>query len=228
MNLRLCVLGFLATVVLAASPQPVVAQGNPHGPTPPQGRGPPANPHADPGANPHWVEPPADVLRGRRGGPARSLDFLFGALKVAPDDESAKTIEERIWAQWLASGSDTVTLLMNRAKTAVESSELDLAIRLLDAVTEIRPQYVEAWNRRATVFFLKKDYASAMVDLRKVLSLEPRHFGALAGLGMILQDIGDEKHALDVYRRAADVYPRLKGMDDKIKSLTEKVEGREI
>lgn len=224
MNLRLSVFAVLAALTLAAPPQPVAAQGNPHGPNPPQGR----NPHIDPRSNPHWVEPPADVLRGRRGGPTRSLDFLFGALKVAPDEESAKTIEDRIWAQWLASGSDTVNLLMNRAKTAVESNDLDLAIRLLDAVTEIRPQYVEAWNRRATVFFLKKDYTSALVDLRKVLALEPRHFGALAGLGMILQDMGDEKHALDVYRRAAEVYPRLKGMDEKIKSLTEKVEGREI
>ena len=78
------------------------------------------------------------------------------------------------------------------------------------------------------MFFLKRDYGSAMVDLRKVLSLEPRHFGALAGLGMILQEIGEDKQALAVYRRATDVYPRLKGMDEKIKSLTEKVHGRDI
>jgi tetratricopeptide (TPR) repeat protein len=222
MTQRLPVLALLAALALAAPLAPAAAQSNPHGPNP-HGR----NPHVAPRGNPHWVEPSPDALRGRRG-PARSLDFLFGALKVAPDDESAKTIEDRIWAQWLASGSDTVNLLMNRAKSAVESNELDLAIRLLDAVTEIRPQYVEAWNRRATVFFLKKDYSSALVDLRKVLSLEPRHFGALAGLGMILQDIGDEKQALAVYRRAVEVYPRLKGMDEKIKTLSEKVEGRDI
>lgn len=223
MTIRLPVLALLAVLAWAAPPQLVAAQSNPHGPNPPQGR----SPHTTPRANPHWVEPSPDALR-RRGGPTRSLDFLFGALKVAPDDESAKTIEDRIWAQWLASGSDTVNLLMNRAKSAVEGNDLDLAIRLLDAVTEIRPQYVEAWNRRATVFFLKKDYGSALVDLRKVLSLEPRHFGALAGLGMILQDIGDEKHALDAYRRAVEVHPRLKGMDEKIKGLTEKVDGRDI
>lgn len=237
MSLRLpaCVIAALAVL---AAPAVGLAQGSPPAPSPhgsgphgsnphgPNLRGdtPPANPHT----NPHWVEPSAELRRGFRAGPTRSLDFLFGALKVAPDDDSAKTIEDRIWAQWLASGSDTANLLMMRAKAAVESKDLDLAIRLLDAVIELRPKYVEARNRRATVFFLKKDYGSALVDLRKVLSLEPRHFGALAGLGMILQDIGDEKHALEAYRRAVEVYPRLKGMDERIKSLTEKVDGRDI
>jgi tetratricopeptide (TPR) repeat protein len=198
------------------------SQADPHRNVP-RGDAPGANPHA-PRGNPHWVEPSPDARR--RAGPNRSLDFLFGALKAAPDDDSAKSIEDRIWARWLASGSDTVTLLMSRAKAAVESNDLDLAVRLLDAVVELRPKYVEAWNRRATVFFLKKDYASALADMRKVLALEPRHFGALAGLGMIMQEIGDDRHALEAYRRAAELYPRLKGMDDKIKSLSEKVEGR--
>jgi len=157
---------------------------------------------------------------------AKGLDFLFGALKAAPDEDSAKAIEERIWARWMVSGSDTTDLLMGRAKQAIEGGDLDLAIRLLDAVTEIRPKYVEGWNRRATVFFLKKDYTSALVDLRKVLALEPRHFGALAGLGMIMEELGDSKDALAAFRRATDIYPRLKGMDEKIKTLSDKVEGR--
>jgi tetratricopeptide (TPR) repeat protein len=224
MTFRLAVLALVAALMGAGGPRPAAAQSPPDEPVPPHGQAPDVLPRD----NPHWVEPPPDALRGRRGGAVRSLDFLFGALKAAPDDESAKTIEDRIWAQWLVSGSDTVNLLMSRAKSAIDSNDLDLAIRLLDAVTEIRPQYAEAWNRRATVFFLKKDYPSALVDLRKTLSLEPRHFAALAGLGLILQDIGDEKHALEAFRRAAEIYPRLKGMDDKIKSLAEKVEGRDI
>jgi len=226
---RLAVLIALLAAVAAAlgvfaAPSPGLAQTNPHQPDP-HGNAPQLNPHGGLGGNPHWVEPTPEP-RGRRG-PTRSLDFLFGALKVAPDDDSAKTIENRIWAQWLASGSDTVNLLMNRAKAAVEANDLDLAVRLLDAVIELKPKYVEAWNRRATVFFLKKDYGSSLSDLRKVLALEPRHFGALTGLGMIMQDIGDDKHALEAYRRAVEVYPRLKGMDEKIKTLSEKVEGRD-
>ena len=175
-----------------------------------------------------WIEPPANPPKSQRGDRTHDIDFLFGALKAAPDETSAKSIEDRIWALWLASGSDTCNLLMSRVKTALDKQEYDLAIRLLDAIIEIRPQYVEAWNRRATVFYLKKDYASALADLRHVLAREPRHFGALAGLGMIFQDIGDDKHALEAFRRVLEVHPHLKGMEEKVKTLTEKVEGRSI
>jgi tetratricopeptide (TPR) repeat protein len=157
-----------------------------------------------------------------------NLDFLFGALQAAPDDTSAKAVEDRIWAFWTAAGNETTGLLMSRAKKAIDDSNYDLAVKLLDAIIEIKPDYTEAWNRRATVFFLKKDYANSLADLGKVLTREPRHFGALSGLGLIMQDIGDDKHALDAYRKALAVHPRLKGVGDKIKSLTEKVEGREI
>ena len=82
----------------------------------------------------------------------RNLDFLFGALKVAPDDVTAKAIEERIWALWTASQSDTANLLMTRVKTAIEAKDLDLAVKLLDAIVKVKPDYVEAWNRRATIY----------------------------------------------------------------------------
>jgi tetratricopeptide (TPR) repeat protein len=174
------------------------------------------------------VEPPANPPKLRPRDRVHNLDFLFGALKVAPDETSAKSIEDRIWALWLASGSDTCNLLMSRVKTAVDAEKYDLAIRLLDAIIELKPSYIEAWNRRATVFFLKKDYGSALADLRQVLAREPRHFGALAGLGAIMLDIGDEKNALDAYRRALAIDPHLKGVDEKVKTLTEKIEGRDI
>ena len=174
------------------------------------------------------VEPPANPPKPPRGDRVRNLEFLFGALKAAPDDASAKHIEDRIWALWLASGSDTCNLLMTRVKTAVDAENYDLAIRLLDAIIELKPKYVEAWNRRATVFFLKKDYGSAIADLRQVLTREPRHFGALSGLGAMLQDIGDDKDALTAYRRALAVHPRLNGITEKVKGLVEKVEGRDI
>jgi tetratricopeptide (TPR) repeat protein len=172
-----------------------------------------------------WVDPPSATPRARAG---HDIDFLFGALKAAPDETSAKAIEDRIWAHWLASGSDTVNLLMTRVKTAVDKEALDLAIQMLDAIIEIRPQYAEAWNRRATVFYLKKDYASALADLRQTLRREPRHFAALAGLGTIMQDIGDDKRALEAFRAALALHPRLKGMAERVHTLTVKVEGRRI
>jgi tetratricopeptide (TPR) repeat protein len=159
---------------------------------------------------------------------SRNIEFLFGALKAAPDPESAKLVENRILTLWLASGSDTADLLMTRVKTAIDAKEFDLAIELLNAVVEIKPDYVEGWNRRATVYFLKKDFSAAITDIRQVLAREPRHFGALAGLGMIMQELGDDKRALEVFRRALDVHPHLQRIPDLVKSLTEKVDGRDI
>jgi tetratricopeptide (TPR) repeat protein len=177
---------------------------------------------------PSPVEPPAVLPRPQRGDRIKNLDFLFDALKAAPDGESAKAIEQRIWALWFASGSDTADLLMTRVKTAVEGKDLDLAAKLLDAIIDIRPEYAEAWNRRATLNFMKKDFGGALSDIRQVLAREPRHFGALSGLGMILQEIGEEKRALEIYRRALAVNPHLEKIPDIVKTLTEKVEGRDI
>src|SRR4029079_11993616 len=115
----------------------------------------------------------------------RGLDFLFGALKAAPDEASAKHVEARIWAQWLQTPSDTAALLMVRAKTAMDAQKTDVALKLLDAVVKLRPDYVEGWNRRATLYYLKNDYAHSLADIEQVLIREPRHFaGELrAGLG---------------------------------------------
>lgn len=175
-----------------------------------------------------WVKPPDKLPHVAPGDRTRNLDFLFGALKVAPDDVTAKAIEERIWAVWTLSRSDTANLLMTRVKTAIESHDLELAVKLLDGIVKVKPGYVEAWNRRATIYYMQKDYGRALADIRQVLKREPRHFGALAGLGLILQDIGDDKQALEVYRRALAVYPRMERIPDIVKTLTEKIEGRDI
>jgi tetratricopeptide (TPR) repeat protein len=174
------------------------------------------------------IKPPDQLPPIPRGERNRNIDFLFGALKVAPDETSAKAIEDRIWAVWTGAGNETTNLLMSRAKKAIDDKDYDLALRVLDAVIEIKPDFTEAWNRRATVYFIKRDYTNSLADIGKVLTREPRHFGALSGLGLIMQEVGDDKHALDAYRKALDVYPRLKGIEEKVKTLKEKVEGRDI
>ena len=158
----------------------------------------------------------------------RGLDFLFGALKAAPDEASAKHVEARIWALWMQTPSDTAALLMVRAKAAMDAKQIDVALKLLDAVVKLRPEYVEAWNRRATLYYLQNDYTRSLEDIEQVLSREPRHFGALAGLGMIMQDLGDDKRALDAFRKALAVNPHLDKVPELVKTLSERVEGRDI
>jgi tetratricopeptide (TPR) repeat protein len=158
----------------------------------------------------------------------RGLEFLFGALKAAPDPASAKHVEGRIWALWTQTSSDTTMLLMTRAKTAIEKKQPDVALKLLDKVVKLKPEYVEGWNRRATIYYLQNEYAKSLGDIREVLAREPRHFGALAGLGMIMQELGDDKRALDAFRKALEINPHLEKLPDMVKSLTEKVEGRPI
>ncbi|KAH2822497.1 hypothetical protein KXV85_002208, partial [Aspergillus fumigatus] len=158
----------------------------------------------------------------------KGLDFLFGALKAAPDEASARHVEARIWAMWMHTPSDTAALLMSRAKAAMDGQKSDVALKLLDSVIKLRPDYTEAWNRRATLHYLRNDYVRSLEDIQQVLAREPRHFGALAGLGMIMQDLGEEKRALEAFRKALAVDPYLEKVPDIVRSLTEKVEGRDI
>jgi len=180
-GLRICLTVLLLAAVMAVAPVAAFAQ-EPKATPPKAQKKPPEAPAKLPKVG-------ADKTRG--------LDFLFGALKAAPDEASAKHVEARIWAQWMQTPSDTAALLMLRAKAAMDAQQMDVALKLLDAVVKLRPDYVEGWNRRATLFYLKSDYAHSLEDIEQVLVREPRHFGALAGLGMIMQDIGDEKRARD-------------------------------
>src|SRR5436853_6984354 len=136
---------------------------------------------ADPGG---WTETPDKLPRAPRGDRFKNLDFLFEALKAAPDADSAKLVESRIWALWLASGSDTADLLMSRVKTAIDGQDTNLAVELLAAVIGLKPDYVEAWNRRATLYFANKDFGKSIADIREMLAPEQSHFGALSRIGI--------------------------------------------
>lgn len=204
----------VATVLLAAS---ALAQSNTMpNPTP-------DSPNAE-----HWVEPPDKLPSVRQDNRSKRLDLLFEALKAAPDDDTAKAIEVRIWATWMVSKSDTANLLMGRVRKAVEDKDLKLAVKLLDAIVKIKPGFIEAWNQRATIHFRERRYGRAIADIGQVLKREPRHFGALSGLGLIYKDIGDDAEALEAFRHALKVHPRLKRIPDLVKELSVEVEGRDI
>jgi tetratricopeptide (TPR) repeat protein len=147
------------------------------------------------------------------------LDGLFAKLKQAPDAESAAVTSRAIQQRWAHSGSDTADLLMQRADVALAGGDGPLAIEILDRLIALDPDWAEAWNRRATVFFLEDDLSRSAADIQEVLAREPRHFGALMGLGGILERIGDEHKALEAYERVLEVYPLLPSAQKAVERL---------
>ena len=92
----------------------------------------------------------------------------------------------------------------------------------------LEPNWAEAWNQRATVRFLSGDFDGSMADIDRVMKLEPRHFGALTGMGVILQHAGLDKRALEVFGKALEIYPAQPDLKDTVDKLTLDVNGRDI
>ena len=158
----------------------------------------------------------------------KALSDLYAHLAAAEDEVKAKTISRSIERLWLSSGSDTVNLLMQRAMEASHAKNNELALKLLDAAVELAPDYAEAWNRRAYVFYVENNIERSLGDLRRVLALDPNHFKALEGLANILKDIGRKKEALRAARQLYEVNPFTDGAKQLVDELAREVEGRGI
>ncbi len=156
------------------------------------------------------------------------VDDLFHRLQSSNDPQEALGIAGVIERFWLHSGSDTADLLMERAVAAMQAKQFDLALTLLGRIIELEPGWAEAWNKRATLRFEMDDLNGSMEDIQRVLSLEPRHFGALSGMGMILQREGLEKRALQAFRRLLEIYPTMESIREIVDKLAIQVEGRGI
>jgi len=172
--------------------------------------------------------PPRRSSRTAKTDRAARLDTLYQALVKAPNQAIAKIVEAKIEALNLQSGSATADLLMVRARSMIEAKESKLAFELLDSIIEIAPDFAEARAQRATLYYVTKNIPAALADLRMVLAHEPRHYGALTGLGVILQEIGENKRALEAFRRALAIDPYLDAVPDMVKKLEVEVEGRDI
>ena len=167
------------------------------------------------------------VTPGPSRGPAATLERLFERLAAARTPEEARGIANLIQRRWARSGSATADLLMIRAQTAMKDKQLELAIELLDRVISLEPDWAEGWNQRANALFLAGDPIRAMLDIGEALKREPRHYGAMMGLGTILRQQGDDKRAMVAYRRALEVYPQLDAVKSAVESLKTEVDGRD-
>jgi tetratricopeptide (TPR) repeat protein len=156
---------------------------------------------------------------------AGDLDTLFARLRSTESDSEAKTIEVAIRHVWAHSGVPTVDGLMVQAITAMRGGDFDKALDFADKVIEIDPRFAEGWNLRATIHYMRDDYGPAIADISHVLSLEPRHFAALAGLGKIMLDMDEKKAALWAFERALAINPHLDSVRDEINDLREELAG---
>ena len=166
----------------------------------------------------------ATFLAGAVAAEDADLDPLFDALKDA-DPAGAQQIENRIWEEWSRSGSAAMDLLLERGREALQAGELDVAIEHFSALVDHAPDFAEAYNARATAYFQEGEYGLALEDIRQTLARNPRHFGAMSGLAMILEAIGEEEGALEAWRAVEALHPQREGVRQAIERLERRVEG---
>ena len=140
----------------------------------------------------------------------------------------AAEVDQRIWQLWLHSDDKAVNRLMAQGVIAMQRGALDRALDRFDEITRRAPDFAEGWNKRATVLYIMGRHRESVADVQQVLNLEPRHYGALSGLGLILVALGREEDALKWLRRALELNPYLDGIRVLADDLGERLKGKRI
>ncbi len=150
------------------------------------------------------------------------LPELFDRLRTTDDPREAQILELAIWQIWTEAGEAATDSLMRLGLQAMQTGNLPGALELFDAVTTRKPDFAEGWNKRATVLFLMGAYEASAKDVDKTLALEPRHFGALAGLGLINMALDRQGDAAQAFERALKIHPHLAGAKANLETLRKK------
>ena len=151
------------------------------------------------------------------------LDELFTTLKTSKNTVVLQETEADIWAIWFDSGSEEIDKLMEKAGIAVQSSQLTKAEKLYSQVVKMAPRFSEGWNRRATVRYYQTDYSGSLTDIQQTLALEPRHFGAIWGLGMILGWERDFSGAITAFEQLLEIKPNASDAKPRIEILKQEL-----
>ncbi len=197
---------------------------------------------ANPSENSESVTPKSEPTRSRsalaavlkNGIPKNAIkraqvrDNLYALLATSDDKKLAQQIQRALQRVYMTSGSPTVDILMRRSVKAISADEYAKALKFLNAVTTLAPDYAEGWNQRAFSFYKQNKLLQAAGDLRRVLALDPNHFRALAGLGAILREVGDDSGAYKVFKRLNEVNPHSENAAKALEDLKLKVDGRGI
>ena len=156
------------------------------------------------------------------------LGDLFVALSEAPDPGAALAVETEIWRIWLDGGDSELNELMVQGIEAMSARRFrDAAGRFTELILAA-PAFAEAWNKRATVYYLMNRFEDSVRDIERTLALEPRHFGAISGMGLIFLERGDEEGALDAFEKVLEIHPHARGAGFQVERLRERLQGKRI
>ena len=167
------------------------------------------------------------TLTGAVWAQTADLDKLFDDLKSA-DAPSSERIEQEIWNEWSKSGSPAMDLLLQRGREAMGAGETEIAIEHFTALIDHAPDFAEGWNARATVLYQMGQFGPSMADIAQTLKLNPRHFGAMSGFAMILEDLGRPEQALEVHQAVKAIHPNAAGVSEAIDRLTADLQGSSL
>lgn len=198
-------------------------------PVTPEGEGGGITPHAkrsgDP--KPYYREILDDPPKSPRK-IAEALANLYALLSTAEDETTANEIANVIERFWLFGHGDTIFVLMQRASKALAENKNDLALKFLDAVVALAPDYTEGWHQRAVVHYTQNDFRLALGDLRRALALDPYHFKALEGLSRIFEEMDQKAAALAAHRKLMAIHPYWPDADQRLRELERDAEGQGI
>ncbi|MFN3644836.1 MAG: tetratricopeptide repeat protein [Gemmobacter sp.] len=161
---------------------------------------------------------------------APAPDDLPGLLAelARPDHKAWRRTEREILREWSKSGSAAMDLLLQRGRQAMREGDHAAAIAHLTALVDHAPDFAEGWNARATAYFGAGLYGPSVDDIARTLSLNPSHWGALSGLGLILEETGFKPRAIDAYRAALTIHPHLEGIRARLDRLIRETAGQDL
>ena len=172
--------------------------------------------------------PAPAALSPEKASRAREIDELYARLAVATDPDEAAGIVGAIGRAFVTSDSDTADLLMARGDAAMRQNEFEAGEAIFDALVKLDPDWAEGWNKRATLRYLAGDLEGSMADIAQTLKREPRHLGALSGMGMILEARGQREQALRVYERSLSIAPHWRGAEEPVARLKAALAGQSL
>jgi len=160
-------------------------------------------------------------VRGDQSDPA--LSDLYRQLLNAPDGATAASLESRIWQVWLKAPDERSQALLQSVSQSMDLRNYEEALSLSSELVELYPAYAEAWNKRATVYYLMSDFDASVSDILETLKREPRHFGAISGLGLIFSRSGKLDEALGAFEQVLEISPRSANAQRSVQQLRQEL-----